>query len=112
MLVPLFPLTQHQENNKQCEICKNISQADALYLIVSVISLGGHAISQDPIRKVAAAACELRQCVHKSHFSGELYDLAHLVSWSMAGLDCVLYMFSKEKKKDFASKLKYQIENW
>lgn len=71
MLVPLFPHTKHQENNKQYEICKNISQCDAPYLIISIISLGRHAISQDPINKVAAAVCELWQCVNKSHFSGE-----------------------------------------
>lgn len=74
MLVPLFPHTKHQENNKQYEVCKNISQCDAPYLIISIISLGRHAISQDPINKVAAAVCELWQCVNKSHFSGERWS--------------------------------------
>lgn len=73
LLVPLFPHRQHQENNKQYEICETTSRSDAPYLIISIISLGRHAISQDPIDKVAAAACELWQCVNKSHFSSELY---------------------------------------
>lgn len=73
LLVPLFPHTQHQENNKQYEICKNTGQSGAPYLIVSIISLGRHAISQGPINKVAAAVRELQQSVNKSHFSNELY---------------------------------------
>lgn len=73
LLLPLFPHRQHQENNKQYEICETTSRSDAPYLIISIISLGRHAISQDPINKVAAAACELGQCVNKSHFSSELY---------------------------------------
>lgn len=64
---------QHQENNKQYEICTNISQSDVPYLIISIISLGRHAVSQDPINNTAAAVRELRQCVNKSHFSVELY---------------------------------------
>lgn len=72
LLVPLFLHTQRQENNKQYEICKNISQSAAPYLVLSIISPGRHAVSQDPINKAAAAACELQPCVNKSHFSGEL----------------------------------------
>jgi len=63
---------QHQGNNKHYEIFTNIRQSDAPCLILSIISLGRLAVSQDLINTAAAALHKLRRRVNKSHFSVEL----------------------------------------